>query len=344
VSVGAAPSNLVGGAGLAAYARAVRSDAMPPDLVWRSLTPDDLTEVAALAERCRASDGGLPAAARPSFLRSRYAAEGGAARGATDAAGTLVAAVAVRPQGTATTRRAVVTGLVDPARRGRGIGGELLDWGLSTAASTADRVTVETEALTDDARRLFAARGLRQVFAEDVMRADVGAGGLPAIVPPDGVALAPWSPELAPRFFAAYEAAFRQRPGFPGWSAQQWIAWTMDDDFRPQWSLLATDRSAGDVGFITCAEGWIVQVGVRPEHRGRRLGTALVVEALRRMGTDGATEAYLDVNVDNSAGVLYRRLGFALIARRARFEPPAGDREDQAGTSTKCSTIGGPAK
>jgi len=60
-------------------------------------------------------------------------------------------------------------------------------------------------------------------------------------------------------------------------------------------------------------------VGVRPEQRGRRLGAGLMVEALCRMRDDGAEAALLDVNVDNPAGRLYERLGFALLGRRARF-------------------------
>jgi ribosomal protein S18 acetylase RimI-like enzyme len=81
------------------------------------------------------------------------------------------------------------------------------------------------------------------------------------------------------------------------------------------------DPRAGDVAFIGCADGWITQVGVRPDQRGRGLGAALVVEALRRMRAEGAGAALLDVGLDNPAGALYRRLGFAPIGRRARFAP-----------------------
>jgi mycothiol synthase len=62
-------------------------------------------------------------------------------------------------------------------------------------------------------------------------------------------------------------------------------------------------------------------VGVRPARRGRGLGAALVVEALRRMRDAGLAEVLLDVNVDNPAGGLYERLGFDRIGRRARFSP-----------------------
>lgn len=289
---------------------------------WRTLTADDLPAVAGLAQRCLATDGGLPLVAGASFLARRFAADGCVARAAVDPTGTLVAAGAVRPQETNGVRRAVATGLVDPAHRGRGLGAALLDWTLNPARIGTEQVTVETEALTDGARALFAARGLRQTFAEDVLRFDLAGTDLPRVDLPVGLTVAPWSADLAERFFAVYQAAFRDRPGFPGWSAEQWVEWTTDDeDFRPDWTLVASDPAGADLGFITSAQGWIVQVGVRPQARGQRLGAALVVEALRRMRAAGSAQALLDVNVDNPAAELYRRLGFADLGRRARFEP-----------------------
>lgn len=285
------------------------------DLTWRALAEGDIPALVALAARCLAVDGGLPLAADETFLRPRFVADGGQGWAAVAGDGGLVAAGAVRVRDADGTRRAVLTGLVDPARRGAGIGGRLLDQGLAVAADAAGVVTVEIEALTAGAARLFQSRGLREVWAEEVMRFDLVASPLPLVTLPADLAVSTWTDDLAPRFFAVYTAAFRERPGFPGWTVGQWVDWTAgDDDFRARWSLLA-----GDAAFVTSAEGWIVQVGVRPEERGRGLGAALVTEALRRMREAGRTEALLDVNVDNPAGALYRRLGFTVIGRRARF-------------------------
>jgi mycothiol synthase len=45
---------------------------------------------------------------------------------------------------------------------------------------------------------------------------------------------------LADQFFRAYHASFRERPGFPGWSAAEWIGGRIDDEnAKPEWSLLA---------------------------------------------------------------------------------------------------------
>jgi mycothiol synthase len=272
------------------------------------LSDDDVDDLIALAARCLAADGGLPLAADPGFLRHRWTTPATVA--VRDSGGRLVAAGAVRDG-------SVFAGLVDPAVRGNGLGSRLLDWGLDRPGT----VTVETEGLTPAAEALFATRGLRQVFAEDVMRKDL-TGTVPAAAWPDGTALAVWSDATAERFAAVHDAAFRDRPGFPGRPPAEWIADVTDDeDFRPDWSVLATVPGVGDAGFATAAVGWLVQVGVVPAARRRGLGAALVLESLARRRAEGETETWLDVNVNNpGAAALYRRLGFTMAGRRARFQ------------------------
>ncbi|HEX2358013.1 MAG TPA: GNAT family N-acetyltransferase [Micromonosporaceae bacterium] len=287
---------------------------------WAPLTSADLPAIVALAGRCLAADGGLPHSAEGSFVARRFVAPGGRALGGV-AGGELVAAGGVVVQTVDGRQRATISALVDPAWRGRGHGTHLLDWCLATGRELSGRVVVESESLTEAAAELLAGRGLRQVFAEDILRFDLAGTPLPEASLPDDVRLAEWTSELAERFFATYQASFRDRPGFPGWTALRWIDWIQsDDEFRPQWSLLATTADEGDLAFIVSAQDWVVQVGVRPDRRGRGLGAALVVEALRRMREAGAAQALLDVNVNNPAGALYRRLGFVDIGRRARYE------------------------
>jgi ribosomal protein S18 acetylase RimI-like enzyme len=268
------------------------------------LGASDFDDLVALAGRCLDADGGLPLAADPSFLHRRWMTPSTLA--VRDGDGRLIAAGAVRDG-------AVLVGLVDPAARGRGIGASVLDWGLDRAA------TVETEGVSPAAEKLFASRGLRQVFAEDVMRIDLTAGA-PRPPWPDGTTLTGWSDATAARFHAVYDASFRERPGFPGWTAEEWIEGVDEDGLRPGWSVLATVPDIGDAGFVTASDGWIDQVGVLPEARGRGIGAALVGEALCRMRADGATFAWLNVNVDNPAAALYRRLGFVDRGRRARYQ------------------------
>jgi ribosomal protein S18 acetylase RimI-like enzyme len=273
---------------------------------WRELTEADLLSLVGLASQVKADDGGHPMATTEAFLRSRFLAEGARSRAAFDG-DVVLAAVATRPIGSTRSAFALT--------RTGDLGPQLVDWALDDPGVTR----FETESLTPAADELFTSRGLRRTFAEDVMARDLTAGA------PDAVAaaeLSEWSDELAPRFFAVYDQAFRDRPGFPGWESGQWIEWTADDeDFAPQWTLLATVDGA-DVGFITAARGaWVVQLGVSPAFRGTGLGAGLTGEALRRMRAGGETVCFLDVNVDNpGAARLYRSLDFTVIGRRARYE------------------------
>jgi mycothiol synthase len=306
-------------------------------------------ELVTLARRCWAADGGLPLAVEPWFVRGRWSRPGtktftvraspaaGApaspsegpssvtvtaptSGGLDGGAGGLLAAIAVRPG----SHGPMVTGLVDPAVRGSGIGTRLLDAALAVAAGSGTPddgfVTVETEGLSPDAEKLFESRGLRQFFAEDVMRIDLTGGLPPEPAWPAGAVVAEWTGETAERFFRVYAASFRERPGFPDPSAQEWIEETAeDDDFRPAWSLLATLPEIGDAGFVSVGENWIQQVGVVPAARRTGLGGALIRESLRRMAGAGLREGWLCVNVDNAAASLYRRIGFQGMGRRARY-------------------------
>ncbi|MEV6976539.1 GNAT family N-acetyltransferase [Kitasatospora sp. NPDC093806] len=241
------------------------------------------------------------------FLGRRYGSGGvGAYEG-----GRLVACGAVRP----VDGGSAVVGVVDPRWRGRGVGGALLDRLLAAAEG---RVRVETEALTPAAEELFRSRGLRMVFAEDVFRLREA---VEAVALPEGVRVEEWGEATEEAFYQAYRASFADRPGFPGWTREEWVDWLVEDDFRPGASLVALDGSGAAVGFVACAEGFLVQVGAVPAWRRRGLARALAVAALERLRAGGDAEVFLDVNVNNPASAaLFRGLGFTEVGRRARFE------------------------
>jgi GNAT superfamily N-acetyltransferase len=206
--------------------------------------------IADLARRCVAHDGGLQATASPSFLERRYAA--GTAVGAF-ADGRLVACGAVRPVGDAS----AATGLVDPGHRGQGLGSGLLDRLIGEARPVrligeARPVRLETESVTPEAHALFLSRGFRQTFAEDVYRRDLSR----PLPPEPGLELElevqEWSRDTEGAFYEAYSASFADRPGFPGWSREEWVDWLVDDEFLPECSLVARG-AGGAAGFVACA-------------------------------------------------------------------------------------------
>ena len=301
-----------------------------PGLSWRSLQPADVEALSALATACLAADGGHILGAAETYLQEHYfSTQPRVSIGAFEMDGRLVACAAAHPTHTPQEHRATIVGQVHPDCRRRGFGTFLVKWSIAEASNVLaahplDRpcvLQITTEMLTEAAARLFELHGFALQFAEDVMRCDLHAP-LPEVMLPSVIKFTTWSPALVDQFFAVYQAAFRDRPGFPDWSQEKWLAWVApdDDDFRPKMSLLA-DHDDLRVGFIVCAENWIVQMGVRPERRGQGIGAALLMEVLRRFRAAGEDHVLLDVNVNNPrAASVYSRLGFERAGRRARYE------------------------
>ncbi|MBM7785556.1 GNAT family N-acetyltransferase [Tenggerimyces flavus] len=280
------------------------------EVTWRPLDPTDHDALVALVERCAAIDGGAL-----ELSAERFLGESVTSIGAKDATGRLLAVGSVNVRGEFTDS----SGMVDPTLRGNGLGRRLLEWATKQLAP-GTKLRIRTEALSESAERLYARNGLACTFAEDVMRHDLGAA-VPAVAYPDGVTVEAWSEDTSGQFFAAYQASFRDRPGFPDWTYEQWTGWMVDDDFRPDLSLFAA-LQGNPAAFITTTSDWIIQVGVDPAYRGRRLGAALVADVLARMRAEGGKTCMLDVNVNNpNAANLYHSLGFATIGRRATYEP-----------------------
>jgi mycothiol synthase len=312
---------------------AVIHPAPPPlaGLAWRPLGLDDLTAVVDLAQACLRADGGLPFLFEPDNLRDRFFPDApGTTLGALDADGHLAACAAAHLAGDTVT----LVGHVRPALRRRGLGTYLLRWSRAQAlplfpavAAGPRRLRIATESLTEPAHRLYLAHGFTSVFEELVMRRDLRLP-LPDQPLPEGVTLTAWQPDVAGEFYQAYHAAFRERPGFPGWSAAEWIGHVTENDHVPEWSLLARAGSE-PAGFVIGnidltgkpPGGYVWQIGVVPEQRRRGLASALMAESLRRMQAAGAPYADLTVHTNNPGAIqAYAGLGFATIGRRARYE------------------------
>lgn len=304
-------------------------------LIWRPITRDDLADLVALAKACYLSDGGIHAMFEPDEIISRFFPdEPGAAIGALNADGQLVACNTVTVSGDSSTQRATIVGHVRPDMRGRGFGTYLMRWSqvqaqnlLAGSAAEQQLLKIRTESLTESAHHLYLAHGFQSAFEALVMEWDLHMPLPYRPLPPD-VTITYWQPDLADQFFQAYDAAFRERPGFPGYSADQWITGVTENDHKPEWSLLAYVDGV-PVGFVIGnidltldpPGGHIYQMGVVPAQRRRGLGSALLVETMRRMQLTGAVSARLEVHVDNpGATQTYAELGFVTIGRRAGYE------------------------
>ena len=308
-------------------------------LIWRPISGDDLAALVELARTCYLADGGLGFLFEPDTLKDRYFPDApGAAIGAFAPDQRLVACATVHVDGEPGAQKVRIVGQVRPDQRNKGVGAYLMRWSqmqaqsLSSGAAANQRVLqVITESLTEPADRLYRTHGFAPVFDELVMGRDLHLP-LPDRALPHDVTITSWQPDLAGQFFQAYDAAFHYRPGFPGWSAAEWITRVTEDDLMPEWSLLARADGVplgfviGDVDLTTDPPGGFVwQIGVIPAQRRRGLASALLVETMRRMRADGAVSAQLTVHINNPGAIqAYAGLGFKTIGRRARYERIAG--------------------
>jgi mycothiol synthase len=319
----------------------------PANPAWKKLVPGDLEAIVELARDCLLQDGGLPFLFEPDLIQSRYFPDGpGTVIGAFAPDGRLAACAAVHLVSASDPPRAAIVGLVRPDHRRKGVGAHLLDWSqaqakrlLAGAAATGEAssgrapngvMQIQTESLSEPAHRLYLAHGFACVFEEQVMRFDLRAP-LPDDPLPQDVTFTPWTLDRANEFYQAYVKAFRERPGFPGWSAAEWIGHVTENDHIPDWSLLALVNGQpagfviGNIDLTTDPPGgYVWQIGVVPDQRRRGLASALLAESMRRMRAAGSLWAYLLVHVNNpGAHLAYARLGFTDIGRRARYERAA---------------------
>ena len=307
------------------------------ELTTRGYRDEDAPDVADLLNRVEEHVGGHPyltaedagawmrALVRDHDLDARVVVDGAAA-GAPVAFGCLT----TPPDGGF---RVDLTGGVDPAWRGRGIGRELLGWQLRRAAdlhaSAAPERDWETHvggsAADTEAQALYRRFGLAPVRYWFDMVAPTG--GVPDVPVPDGLDIAGYRPGRDRDLYAAHMEAFSDHWGFQAREEEPWLMLTVGSaDFLPDLSRVALDgdQIAGYVLTYVSPEpgrGYVGQVGVRRPWRRRGLASAMLVDVLRSSGAAGFQTMALGVDADSPTGAVgvYERVGFAVESRGVTF-------------------------
>jgi ribosomal protein S18 acetylase RimI-like enzyme len=140
---------------------------------------------------------------------------------------------------------------------------------------------------------------------------------------PEGYSWVPWDERLLEShadvkfhcFFEEIDAVV-----FPSLSTRSGCSYLMREisrkpGFRPEatWLLAQGDGYCGTVQGVRDRNGMgaIQNLGIKPTHRGRGLGAALLLQALHGFACAGLGRAFLEVTAQNEAAIrLYRRLGF----------------------------------
>ncbi|QHE62676.1 GNAT family N-acetyltransferase [Rossellomorea vietnamensis] len=182
---------------------------------------------------------------------------------------------------------------------------------------------IPCENITENLIEEYESKGFELVSQEYVMEHSLL--DIPQIEAPFPLTVISWSTALERGFYEVYQASFKDRPGFPGWSMEKWVEWvSTGGDFLRDRSYLATVNNES-VGFITVGKesdkiGFIIQVGVIPEWRGKGIAAILTCKCLEAFRLDGMISATLHVNQNNPRAIkLYESLGFKIAHKRGTF-------------------------
>ncbi|GAB2588388.1 GNAT family N-acetyltransferase [Kribbella endophytica] len=204
---------------------------------------------------------------------------------------------------------------VDPAFRGRGIGAALLDWVEARAAEVGTDWVAQT---VDDQDRA----GLELLRSRDYeLLATNWLLEMPTteldVRIPDGITIRPFQPGDE---HAAYQVI---EDAFDDWQPRrkeydEWARMGIErSSFVPQLSpvAFAGDELVGaalSLDLPDSSDGYVEQVAVRKDQRGRGVAKALLATAAQAMHDDGRTQLTLWTHSGTGALAMYERLGMTV--------------------------------
>lgn len=207
---------------------------------------------------------------------------------------------------------------VHPAHRGQGLGTWLVRWAELRTARYLTRpgsgTLLRPSVSSDEGRTFLQGMGYRHVRTFWHMTRPLD-GTERFGSPPVGVAIRPYREGDGPAIHRVLETAFEGHFGFERMAYDTWEAANLRAP-STQLDLVFVAERAGEVvgaiiaGFIE-EESWVIELGVREEHRGLGIGRALLRRVFGALARMGRTIVKLNVDGENRSGAtrLYEEEG-----------------------------------
>jgi len=205
--------------------------------------------------------------------------------------------------------------LVDPDVEGDAVHHLLLGWLEEGPIRIADADSRDAQSLA-----VLAERGWQHAHSSFDLEMDLErAAALDEPAWAEGVAPIPWDPARAEDVhdLIYVRSAWAAVPGHEDRPLEEWRGLFAGNFLVADQQVLAEEDGAL-VGAAMCriwddGTGWVSQLAVAVEHRGRGLGRALLLQALRGLRDGGAEVLGLSVNAENRGALgLYQRVGLEI--------------------------------
>ena len=203
-----------------------------------------------------------------------------------------------------------------PAYQGRGIGTAIAHWIQATARARGSRRIGAQMPEGSPAERLMRDLGYRERWTAWDLELPEGAEILARPLP-EGFRLRDAAPDDRVAAWTLIEDCFlewseRERMTLEDFGARVW-----DRPGWQPWNLRLVVDPAGElVGathvYLAGEGGYVARIVVRPDHRGRGLAPAMLVDAFALAREHGATRCYLSTDTRAGARGLYEKVGMVV--------------------------------
>ena len=206
---------------------------------------------------------------------------------------------------------------VHPDREGRGLGTALLRWSQEIARTQGGSIIGGT--VPDDnapARALFLANGYEPAWDSWILEISHEEEP-PEPQLPMGYEIRPIANGEAEAVHRVIEDAFGEWKSRPPTSFEDWRSWALERPGFDPWMLPVVVRGDRIVGAAFLIHypgdlGWVQQIAVRSDHRGRGLGRALLQHAFRTFFRRGEPTTGLSTDSRTGALELYEHVGMSV--------------------------------